>query len=144
MLINISRVYSFTRKETERKEKKIYLWEEGLRKALCLDEDAGRAVENICAWHVMKRERDENIFSESCYWKDRYEVDMVHTSNGEVIPIEVKYRKNPHDVKGLREYMTKHDCEFGIAVTRDTVENREEASGRILFIPAWLFLLMVG
>ena len=103
-----------------------------------------RAVENICAWYVMKRERDENIFSESCYWKDRYEVDIVHTRNGKVIPIEVKYRKNPYDVKGLGEYMTGHDCEFGIAVTRDTLEMREEAVGRILFIPAWLFLLMEG
>jgi hypothetical protein len=39
-----------TKKVAEKRAKKLYFWEEGLRRALTLDRDDSKAAENITAW----------------------------------------------------------------------------------------------
>jgi len=140
-LIFISEVYFKSKKTRERIEKKIFFWEEGLRKALTLDEDNGKAVENIVAWHVIKKMMQEKLFLQTFYWKNNYEVDFILTSK-KPIPIEVKYKKEPSDIKGLVEFIKKFDVEKGIVVTKNTFKKESIEGKEVLFIPAWIFLLM--
>ena len=141
-LIFISEVYFKSKKARERIEKKIYFWEEGLRKALTMDEDEGKAVENIVSWHVIKKAMDEKVFFQPFYWKNHYEVDLV-IDEKKPIPIEVKYRKNPADIKGLLEFANKFDTKQGFVVTKDLLDKQVINGKEILFIPTWIFLLVL-
>ena len=141
-LIFISEVYFKSKKARERIEKKIYFWEEGLRKALTMDEDEGKAVENIVAWHVIKRAMNKKIFFQPSYWKNHYEVDMVLPEK-KPIPVEVKYRENPTDIKGLLEFTNKFDVKQGFVVTKDLLDKQIINGKEILFIPTWIFLLVL-
>ncbi|WAM22488.1 MAG: hypothetical protein OI717_00740 (plasmid) [Candidatus Methanoperedens sp.] len=62
-----------------------------------------------------------------------------------VIPIEIKYREHPTnaDLKGLIEFMEMEDLNIGIVVTKDTFKKGELGGRRVLFIPIWLFLLLI-
>lgn len=144
MLIFISDVYSKNKKVRERSEKKIYFWEEGMRKALTLDENEATAVENVVAWHLIKEGFSKKVFFEPFYWKNKYEVDFVLETDI-LIPVEVKYMEHPKDIKGLLKFMEKFSQKKGIVVTKDLLEERkinlEGQEVQVLFIPAWLFLL---
>ena len=141
-LIFISEVYFKSKKVRERVEKKIYFWEEGLRTALTLDEDEGKAVENVTAWHLIKKGIEEEVFFKPFYWKNDYEVDFV-LNGKKPVPIEVKYREKTIDIKGLLEFMKKFDTMQGIVVTKDILDKKIVEGKEILFIPAWIFLLML-
>jgi hypothetical protein len=56
-----------------------------------------------------------------------------------IIPVEVKYRISPYEIKGLMKFLRKFNADFGVVITKDMLEFRSDAAG-ILFIPAWLFL----
>lgn len=143
-LISISEVYFKSKKARERIEKKIYFWEEGLRKALTMDEDDGKAVENIVAWHVIKKGMERKTFFRPFYWKNDYEVDFILDINRKKpIPIEIKYREEPKDIKGLLEFAKKFDIEKGIVVTKDLLDEQIIKGKKVLFIPAWIFLLIL-
>jgi len=141
-LIFISEVYFKSKKARERIEKKIYFWEEGLRKALTLDESEDKSIENIVAWHTIKKEMKEKVFLTPAYWKNKYEVDFV-LDGKKLIPIEVKYRKTPDDIKGLIEFAKKFDTKHNIVVTKDLLDKKFIDGKEILFIPAWLYLLVI-
>ena len=144
MLIFISGVYSKNKKIRERSEKKIYFWEEGMRKALTLDENEATAVENVAAWHLIKEGFTKKVFFEPFYWKNTHETDFVLDTDI-LLPVEIKYREHPKDVKGLLNFMEKFSVKKGIVVTKDLLEEREfNINGlevKVLYIPAWLFLL---
>lgn len=140
-MIFISEVYFKTKKARERLEKKIYFWEEGLRKALCFENDDAKAAENIVAWHVIKRGLEEKPFFTPFYWKNIEEVDFIFEGK-QLIPIEVKYREQPEKIKGLLEFMGGKKIEFGIVVTKNMLDRKKMDDKEILFIPVWLFLLV--
>jgi hypothetical protein len=56
------------------------------------------------------------------------------------IPIEVTYGADvgKKKLQGMNEFMKKHGSPFGILVTRETFDLREE----VVYIPLWFFLLM--
>jgi len=141
-LIFISEVYFKTKKAREKVEKKIYFWEEGLRKALTFDKDEGRSVENMVAWHLIKKGLELVPFFEPYYWKNKYEVDFVFDGK-ELLPVEIKYRENPRDVKGIIEFSKNFSITKSIVITKDLFENEEKDGVKIQFIPAWLFLLII-
>ncbi len=144
LLVFISDVYSKNKKARERAEKKIYFWEEGMRRALTLDEDDATSVENIVTWHLIKEGFSKKVFFEPFYWKNGYEVDFVLETDI-LLPVEVKYRENPYEIKGMLNFMTQFSVKKGIMVTKDILDERIfDINGKkvkILFIPAWLFLL---
>jgi len=145
MMIFIADVYTPSGKATEKRAKKLYFWEEGLRRALTLDKDDGKSAENIVAWHLIKRGMDSKPFFKPAYWKNKFEVDFVYDDSQMVIPVEVKYREQPtgSDVKGLIEFMDLYDSSYGIVVTKDIFRKDETGGYRILYIPIWLFLIIV-
>lgn len=144
MMIFIADIYTSSRKAVEKRAKKLYFWEEGLRRALTLDRDDGKAAENIVAWHLIKKGRESKPFFEPCYWMNKHEVDFVYDSQV-LIPVEVKYREQASnaDTQGLIEFMDNNDLDFGIVVTKDIFKKENIGSNRVLFIPLWLFLLVV-
>ena len=141
-LIFISEVYFKSKKARERIEKKIYFWEEGLRRALTFDEDEGKAVENIVVWHMIKKGLGEKVFFKPFYWKNDCEVDFV-LDEKKPVPIEVKYREKTVDTRGLLEFIKNFDTKHGIVVTKDLLDQKVIEGKKILFIPAWIFLLVI-
>ena len=145
MMVFVADVFAPSKKAAEKRAKKLYFWEEGLRRALTLDRDDGKAAENIAAWHLIKKGRESKPFYEPYYWKNKHEVDFVYDDSKKVIPIEIKYREHPTnaDLKGLIEFMEMEDLNTGIVVTKDTFKKGELGGRRVLFIPIWLFLLLI-
>lgn len=141
-LIFISEIYFKRKKARERLEKKMYFWEEGLRKALTLDKDEGKSIENVAAWHLIKKGLEEKPFFMSFYWKNRGEVDFIFEGKT-ILPVEIKYREDPGKVKALIEFMEKFSIERGVVVTKDLLDEKKIRGGTIMFIPAWLFLLTI-
>lgn len=122
MMVFVADVYTPSKKAVEKRAKKLYFWEEGLRRAVTLDRDDGKAAENITAWHLIKRGFEEKPFFMPYYWKNRYEVDFVYDDSKVVIPVEVKHTDSPtkSDVKGLVEFMEGSGAETGIMVTKES------------------------
>ncbi len=145
MMVFVADVYVPSKKAAEKLAKKLYFWEEGLRRALTLDRDDGKAAENIVAWHLIKKGRESKPFFEPYYWKNKYEVDFVYDDSLKVIPVEVKYKEHPKnaDMRGLIEFMEIKDLNPGIVVTKDTFKRDEFQGHRVLFIPIWFFLLLI-
>ncbi len=81
------------------------------------------------------------------FWRtpQKDEVDIVMDLDG-TLPVEVKYRNqiSKRDSKTLRKLMKKLGVESGIVVTKDLLEKKSFEEGSVLFIPAWLFLLLEG
>jgi uncharacterized protein len=145
MMVFVADVFAPSKKAVEKRAKKLYFWEEGLRRALTLDRDDGKAAENIAAWHLIKKGHESKPFFEPYYWKNKHEVDFVYDDSKKVIPIEIKYREHPTnaDLKGLIEFMDMEDLGIGIVVTKGIFKKGELGGRQVLFIPIWLFLLLV-
>jgi hypothetical protein len=80
-------------------------------------------------------------FFKVSYWRDNKdrEVDII-IKDKKVIPIEIKYKNRiqKKDLESIQYFIDKFNCEFGVVVTRDTLEFRDN----LYLIPAWLFLLI--
>jgi len=88
---------------------------------------AGQVIENICVNHL----------NAAYFWRRQYEVDII--IKDWTIPVEIKYRNNPTDIKGLIKFMGKFNSKYGVVITKDILELKH-GDVDILFIPAWLFL----
>ncbi|NHI95006.1 MAG: ATP-binding protein [Candidatus Lokiarchaeota archaeon] len=145
-LVYTAYFYSKKQVTSTRKEKKLFFMDCGLRNSLLLKEidelEKTKIVENLVFLHIFSLKKRE-LFPKIFYWLDRSrnEVDMVVTLKNEVVPIEVKYSNEigKRDLKGLVRFCEEFDAK-GIVVTRDIL--KEE--GNIMFIPAWLFLLITS
>lgn len=139
--------YLYSKKQvlSTRKEKKMFFIDNGLRNSLILREindlEKTKIVENVVFSHVLHMKKNE-LFPKIFYWmdKNRHEVDIVVQMDGAVIPIEVKYanRIDDSDLKGLASFCRRYGTK-GLVITKDTLK---EENG-IIYIPAWLFLVMV-
>lgn len=145
MMIFIADVYAPSRKAAEKRAKKLYFWEEGLRRALTLDMDDGKTAENLVAWHLIKKGRESRPSFEPYYWKNKFEVDFVFDDMRKVIPVEVKYREHPGkgDISGLMEFMENEKLKTGVVVTRDVFRKDEFGERSLIYIPLWFFLQMM-
>lgn len=119
-----------------RKAKKFYLADHGIMNMLLDAEDkilseqyGGKVMENIMV----------NRTGSKMFWRKRYEVDIV-LKDKFLLPIEVKYRNDPRDLKGLEDFMKKLGAQKGIVITKDLLERTVSSGKEILFVPAWLYL----
>lgn len=144
-LIYTAYLYSKKQVISTRKEKKLYFVDCGLRNSLLLKEiddlEKTKIIENIVFFHILSLKKRE-LFPRIFYWLDRTrnEVDIVITLKNEVIPIEVKYSDNigKKDIKGLINFCEEFKTR-GLVITKDLLRD----DGDIIFIPAWLFLIMI-
>jgi len=88
----------------------------------------------------------ETLFAGNHFWRDRYqhEVDVIHESSEGLIPMEIKYQNHisSSDTKNLLIFMESHQIMTGIIITKDLMDQRDVGNKSILFIPAWLALLV--
>ena len=145
MMVFIADVYTPSNKAVEKREKKLYFWEEGLRRALTLDKDDGKTAENVVAWHLIKKGYASKPFFKPFYWKNKYEVDFVYNDTQKLIPVEVKYKQQikASDTKGLIEFLDIYGSNIGIVVTKDLFKREEMGKYDILYIPVWFFLIVI-
>jgi len=151
-LISRAEFYSKSRSARIRKRDKVYLTNVGLRNALLgqLEESllsditsVGKIVETLVHEHCLRLHfylagPPTKLF----YWRTPQgkEVDIVMEVFRRPIPIEVTYGADvgKKKLQGMNEFMKKHGSPFGILVTRETFDLREE----VVYIPLWFFLLM--
>lgn len=96
------------------------------------EEYLGKAVETCCVLST----------NAGFFWRDKYknEVDIVLTQGKEITPVEVKYRNEPRQNKGLEKFSKKYSCKQAIIVTKDTRKNTNEQT-KTRWMPAHEFLL---
>lgn len=118
-----------------RKAKKFYIQDHALMNMLLGHTDeifsdayTGIIIENICINHLDAR----------YFWRKDYEVDIVLTDK-KIIPVEIKYRNDPDDIKGLIKFIKKFDVKYSVVITKDTLKIKS-GGNEIIFIPAWLLL----
>lgn len=137
-LVNIAEVYSNSPAKRARRNKKIYAVHPSIAFSL-LGYKRDMLVEQILGRYV------ESIFAGEFFWRDKQknEVDVV-LQNESLVPVEVKYQNHivPGDLKGLHKFMKTFGSEKGIVVTKNLFESRVFEDKEIMFIPAWLFLLV--
>lgn len=93
------------------------------------EEKMGKLIETTCILAT-----DTKFF-----WRDKYkdEVDIILQREKETIPIEVKYRNQPSQNKGLQKFCKKYKCKQAIVVTKDKRGKNED----VQFVPVYEFLL---
>ena len=93
------------------------------------EEKTGKLIETTCVLAT-----DTKFF-----WRDKYkdEVDIILQQDKELVPVEVKYRNQPSQNKGLQKFLKKYKCKEAIVVTKD---KRGKNEG-VRFVPVYEFLL---
>lgn len=124
--------YSGSRRKTERKLKKYY--------PAVISPDLLFREDNISKSHIFECLVVNQLKAEF-FWRDPYknEVDIVMT-NGEAVPIEVKYGKL--DFKGLLAFMKRFNVNAGYVISRDKEETRKNNGQIISVVPASKFFLL--
>lgn len=99
-------------------------------------EVAGHMVEAVIAGDLEK----------TSFWRtpQKDEVDIILKEKGIVLPIEVKYQHNitNSDAAALLKFCKKFGIKSVFMVTKELMDMRKIGDVEILFIPAWLFLLI--
>jgi len=127
----VVKLYNFSRNKitSEKSLKKFYptflspvLIEES-------EEKMGKLIETTCVLAT-----DAKFF-----WRDKYkdEVDIILQQDKDLIPVEIKYRNQPSQNKGLQKFLKKYKCKQAIVVTKDKRGKNEETR----FVPVYEFLL---
>jgi len=82
----------------------------------------------------------EGIIELSFYKEKQRDIDFIVNLGGKrYLPIEVKYRDDIDDIASIRHFIEKYNQKFGIVVTKNFEQNKE--NNRLLFIPLSVFLL---
>lgn len=99
-------------------------------------EVAGHLVEAAIAGNLEK----------TSFWRtpQKDEVDIILKEKGIVLPIEVKYQHNVtnSDAASVLKFCKKFGVRNGLMVTKELMDIRKIGDVEMLFIPAWLFLLI--
>ncbi len=130
----IKRLYNFSRsrRKTGRKLKRYY--PTIISTDLLFREDE-LSKSRVFEWLVVNQLKAE------FFWRDPYknEVDIVMT-NGEPVPVEVKYGKI--DFKGLLAFMKRFKVEEGYVISTDKEETQKSNGKVISVVPAFKFFLV--
>jgi predicted AAA+ superfamily ATPase len=147
-MIDIVYNYSKSASKQLRKNKKVHIVHPSItitimrysKDILGIDEVMGKYVESIVFEH--SKLLSERIF----FWRtpQKEEIDIILEAET-IIPIEVKYRRNVElsSANNIIKFANKHKLKNGIVVTRDFFDEKEIDNINILFVPTWLFLLIV-
>lgn len=139
-LVNVQENYSTNIAKIIRKNKKLYITDNGIRNALLrLDdiaaEDEGQLVENSSV-RTVRAFCEERLYNLN-YWKDNNkEVDIIIDKKTDTLPIEVKYRNSisGKDMRGIKGFIEKFDSKNGVLITKDLLK----VENNITFMPFWL------
>lgn len=158
-LLREQMVYSRKPYFSVRKERKVCFLDPGMTNALngnysgIPKEFLPLLVENAVSAHVLRKKFEYEINPIHYYWvsdKKGKEIDVVSTVEGTACPVEVKYQNEitPSDTEAVLEFMEKFGCKTGIVVTKSLFKEEEKigpnGNKKLLFVPAWLFLLVVA
>ena len=146
-LIKEMKVFSKKPFFSVRKERKLIFFDSGMINSLNMKHELdgeylSKLVENQVCRSVFEASLRKEISPELFYWIDEYgkEVDCIMNNS---VPVEVKYREDPKKNSGLLKFMDRFKAKIGIVVTKDILKEEVVEGKNILFIPAWLFLLIV-
>ncbi len=141
---NLSDYYTKSKKASERKEKKIYFCDTGLKNSIDGRQDIGFDAETSVFLHCLKHVSSHPM-GKVFYWldKNKNETDIIMNYGSELIPIEVKYSFSIEDwdLKGILNFCRNFGVKNAYVVTKTLLEEREIEGTRFSFIPLWLFLL---
>ncbi|KAB2947114.1 MAG: Archaeal ATPase [Candidatus Methanoperedens nitroreducens] len=144
-LINLSDFYTKSKKASERKEKKIYFCDMGLKNSIGGRQDIGFDAETCVYLHCLKHVSGYPM-GKIFYWLDKKknETDIIMSYGSELIPVEVKYRSSidDSDLKGILGFCHDFSVKNAYVVTKTLMEEREIDGVMVSFIPLWLFLLV--
>jgi len=143
--------FSFSFKEQEKAQRKIYSADVGLSNTIGFrfSENLGKIMENIAAVEL-KRRQSFNPQIEIYYWKDyqQREVDFVVKKGLDVVQLIhichdiTSIGTKERETKSLIRAMKKFKLTEGLIIT-DDFESEEEIKGsKIKFVPMWKWLLL--
>jgi len=153
-LVSKSKFYSSSRAKGERRSKKHYVLDPGIRNVMVDSigrnydlegEERGLLAESVSFDHLsrLKFKLTDGPNADVYYWRDKVsEVDLVVEIGDKTVPIEVKYKNSTgsNDAKGLERFSHEHDNEFSIMITKDELNLNKDKN--IIRIPLWMFTLM--
>ncbi|MBI5478711.1 MAG: ATP-binding protein [Deltaproteobacteria bacterium] len=155
LLIREFRRYPLTRSRTARVPVKITLTDLGVRNAIFRGAPSlwesppavvGPLVETLVQAVLRGAGLEVHFFRDYREPGNRRspieEIDfVVEALDGQVIPVEVKFRAriDRGDVDAVYRFMDQHECPMGLVVTREAF--RWDGEARILFVPLLEFLL---
>ena len=89
-----------------------------------------------------------NHIEKASFWRtpQKDEVDIIVKTDEGIIPIEIKYQTQilNNDLKAIIKFCKKFYIKKGMVITKGLLERRMIDKYEILFIPAWVFLLLWG
>jgi uncharacterized protein len=150
-LVSRAQFYSKNRAKRIRKQDKIYLHNIGLRNVLVNrlneqlftdEQELGKVAEILVHDHAKRLFSLHATHPEAFYWKNKNgkEVDVILDIKNKPVAIEVKYKNtiSSDDLKGINSFLTEKKTTFGIIITKDRLDQKEN----MILIPLWLFLLI--
>lgn len=140
LLIKRLKKYARSIEKIIRSGEKVHLIDPGLVNAFSKVE-IGQVLESLIAGHLI-RNKEAKVY----YYREKFEVDLVLEIGKKVFPIEVKYKDDisKRDMSGLHSFARKFNPDVLLVVTHDVLEEKVLSGRRIIFMPAWLFLLLWG
>jgi predicted AAA+ superfamily ATPase len=122
-------------------QKKIYLWDNGVKTLLTGDGDEGSRAENAVFMELQRN----NLFC-GYYAESEREVDFVIGSVAEPVPIEVKYMTtfdwNDRRFDGVRLFLNRFPNVKNILLITKSVELTTSVNNiAVHVVPLWKFLL---
>jgi len=150
-LISDAEVYTKSAVTRGKSEKKMYVNDIGIRNVIAgvFDDhilsdhtEVGKMIETVVADHTkrLKFNLEPSSKPSLFYWRSSHEVDIIIDLYQKPLPIEVKFRETIEEsyLKGLRSFIEKFNCKLSIVVTKNYLARNDS----IVFVPAWLFLIL--
>ncbi|MEI6286092.1 MAG: ATP-binding protein [Bacillota bacterium] len=126
-----------------RKNRKIFVIDNGLRNAIVRETEFDSVREGMLAETVVARmavDYAEKKFFKTYYWREKtYEVDAVICKRNRLVPVETKYRNEvtTKDLRGLNAFATEFAAPEALMVSK-----REfRLAGAVSVVPLWLLAL---
>lgn len=140
-LVIINRCYTPNVGKSIRKNKKLYVYDNGIANAMLhynlLDSTReGFLLENCCLRDAMQVV-EEKHWSMGYYREANYEIDMIIDKKTSLLPIEVKFRSEVDYLPAMdifKSRFSQYKVENGLVITKDTFGMMEQ----LCLIPYWL------
>jgi len=140
-LVIINRCYTPNVGKSIRKNKKLYVYDNGIANAMLhynvIDSAReGLMIENCCLRDALQAV-DENRWSIGYYREAGYEIDMIIDKKTSLLPIEVKFRREVDYVPAMgifKSRFSQYQVTNGLVITKDTLLLKEN----LYLIPYWL------
>ena len=151
-LLHESKVFSRKPYFSVRKERKVFLIDNGMLNAMSMryeieEEYMPKLIENTCIRTVLDIESEKSFAPSVNYWLDEFgkEIDIILENDGAILPIEVKFKNQiiKKDLQVVKKFLKQFGLKKGIIITKDLLDKQIIEAKETLFIPAWLFLLTV-